>query len=102
MSSIVHVLIGRTLGKELSLACVAFVTWTPMVECIHMLYGSLLAAKLAITCLAFIVIVHIEVVLNLFSRVYASRFDSTTNGQFMEFSGTVKINIQNNRRDNTT
>lgn len=31
MSLIVHVLICRALSKELSIACVAFVTWAPVV-----------------------------------------------------------------------
>ena len=31
MSLIFHVLICRVLSKELSIACVAFVTWTPVV-----------------------------------------------------------------------
>lgn len=60
---VVHVLIHRALSKEVSIACVAFVSWGPVVKRVHMLYGSLLVTKVAIARLAFIVIVHIEVVL---------------------------------------
>jgi hypothetical protein len=31
MSLVVHVLICRALSKEISIACVAFVTWAPVV-----------------------------------------------------------------------
>lgn len=58
MSSVIHVLIGRGLSNELSVACVAFVTQGPVLKGVHMLYGSLTVVEFAIARLAFFVVVH--------------------------------------------
>lgn len=60
VSRVVHMLIRRALGNELSITYVTFESWSPVVKCIHVLNGGLLAAKLAIARFAFVVVVHIE------------------------------------------